>query len=58
VERGGFEPPVPRGLLWAEFGPSSGALFSLTKSSRAGENLFAWDSALLRLSPVRFVRQG
>jgi hypothetical protein len=22
AERGGFEPPVPRGLLWAEFGPS------------------------------------
>ena len=21
AERGGFEPPVPRGLLWAEFGP-------------------------------------
>ena len=21
VERGGFEPPVPQGLLWTEFGP-------------------------------------
>jgi hypothetical protein len=27
------------------------------KSICAGENLFAWDSALLRLSPIRFVRQ-
>ena len=24
VERGGFEPPVPLRLTWAEFGPSSG----------------------------------
>jgi hypothetical protein len=37
--------------------PQFGALFGPTKSIRAGENLFAWDSALLRLSPVRFVRQ-
>ena len=41
VERGGFEPPVPRGLLWAEIRPEFGALFGPTKSNRAGENLFA-----------------
>jgi hypothetical protein len=34
-----------------------GALFGPTKSICAGENLLAWDSALLRLSPIRFVRQ-
>jgi hypothetical protein len=34
-----------------------GALFGPTKSICAGENLFASDSALLRLSQVRFVRQ-
>ena len=33
------------------------ALFGPTKSICAGENLFAWDSGLLRLSPIRFVRQ-
>ena len=32
-------------------------LFGPTKSICAGQNLFAWDSALLRLSPIRFVRQ-
>jgi hypothetical protein len=37
--------------------PQFGALFGPTKSIFAGENLFAWDSALLRLSPIRFVRQ-
>ena len=37
--------------------PKFGALFGATKSICAGENLFAWDSALLRLSPIRFVRQ-
>jgi hypothetical protein len=41
AERGGFEPPVPRGLLWAEIRPEFGALFGPTKSIRAGENLFA-----------------
>ena len=30
-----------------------GALFGPTKSICAGENLFAWDSALFRLSPIR-----
>ena len=38
--------------------PQFGALFGPKKSIRAGENLFAWHSALLRLSPVRFVRQA
>jgi hypothetical protein len=37
--------------------PQFGALFGPTKSICAGENLFAWNSALLRLSPIRFVRQ-
>jgi hypothetical protein len=37
--------------------PEFGALFG-QKKHRGGENLFALDSALLRLSPVRFVRQG
>ena len=41
AERGGFEPPVPRGLLWAEIRPEFGALFGPTKSNRAGQNLFA-----------------
>jgi hypothetical protein len=36
--------------------PEFGALFGPNKSIRAGENLFAWDSALLRASPVPFVR--
>jgi hypothetical protein len=30
--------------------PAFGVLFSPTKSIRAGEDLFAWNSALLRLS--------
>src|SRR5260370_29108152 len=37
--------------------PEFGALFSPNKSICAGENLFAWGSALLRISPVPFVRQ-
>jgi hypothetical protein len=36
--------------------PEFGALFGPKKSIRAGENLFAWDLALLRISPVPFVR--
>ena len=51
VERCGFEPPVPRGPLWAEFGPSL-AHYTSTKSIRAGENLFAWNSA----AKLAFVR--
>jgi len=35
-----------------------GVLFGPNKSIRAGENLFAWDSALLRIFPVPFVRQA
>jgi hypothetical protein len=41
AERGGFEPPVPLGLLWAGIRPELGVLFGPTKSIRAGENLFA-----------------
>jgi hypothetical protein len=48
AERGGFEPPVPLGLTWGEFGPIL-ALFGQNKSIRAGENLFAQGSAPLRI---------
>jgi hypothetical protein len=57
VQRGGFEPSVPGGLLWAGIRPEFGALFGPTKSIRAGENLFAWGSALLRISLVPFVHR-
>ena len=40
-----------------EIRPEFGGLFGPTKSVGAAENLFAWDSAQLRPSPVRFVRQ-
>ncbi len=46
AERGGFEPPGPfriRGGIQSDFG----ALFGSNKSIRAGEILFAWNSALL-----------
>jgi hypothetical protein len=38
--------------------PEFGALFGPNKSIRAGENLFAWGSALLRISLFPFVRQA
>jgi hypothetical protein len=38
--------------------PEFGASFGPNKSIRAGENLFAWNSALYLLSPVPFVRWG
>ena len=38
--------------------PEFGALLRANKSIRAGENLFARGSALLRISPVPFVRQA
>ena len=34
AERGGFEPPVPLGLTWAEFGPSSAHYYVANKSIR------------------------
>jgi len=37
--------------------PEFAALFGSKKSIRAGENVFARDSALLWISPVPFVRQ-
>ena len=55
-ERGGFKPPVPRKSIRAEFGPSLAHYLARQKCIRAQENLFACDSAPLRLSPVRFVR--
>jgi hypothetical protein len=36
--------------------PEFGALIGPKKGIRAGENLFAKDSALLRISPAPFVR--
>ena len=57
AERGEFEPPRPLGFMGG-IEPEFGALFAPKKSICARENLFALDSALLRLSPVRFVRQG
>jgi len=38
--------------------PDLGALFGQKKSVRAGENLFASNSVLFRLSPLPFVRQA
>jgi hypothetical protein len=57
AEQGGFELPVPRGLLWTEFSSNLAHYSGPNKSICAGENLFARDSALLRISPVPFVRQ-
>ena len=58
AERGGFEPPVPLRLTLGGIRPEFGALLRANKSIRAGENLFARGSALLRISPVPFVRQA
>lgn len=38
--------------------PKFGARFGPKESIRAGENSFAWNSALFRLSPVSFIRQA
>jgi hypothetical protein len=54
AEQGAFEPLVPLELIWAEFGPSLAHYSTRNKSIRAGENLFARGSALLRISPVPF----
>ena len=35
--------------------PEFGALFGPNKGIGAEENLFAWGSALLRLSPIPFI---
>jgi len=37
AERGGFEPPVPRGLLWAEFGRVWGTIWPDQKHPRRRE---------------------
>jgi hypothetical protein len=57
VERGGFEPPVPLRLTWAEFGPSSGHYYAQIRASVL-ERICSPGSALLRISPVPFVRQA
>ena len=41
-----------------EIRPDFGAIFDLTKGIFVEENLFAWHSTLLRLSPARFVSLG
>ena len=56
VERGGFELPRPFRIGGAEFNPSLARYPTPNKSISAGENMFALDSALLRSSPVPFVR--
>jgi hypothetical protein len=56
AERGRFEPPRPFRILSAEFVPSLAHHSARKKSIRAEENLFARDSALLRISPVPLVR--
>jgi hypothetical protein len=33
AERGGFEPPVPLGLTWAKFGPSSAHYYAQITAS-------------------------
>ena len=58
AERGGFEPSVPLEVALAEFGPSLAHYSARIKASMLGEDLFAWGSALLRISPVPFVRQA
>ena len=57
AERGGFEPPVPRGLLWAGFRPEFGPVFFGPTRSNALERICSseFDSASALL--VRFVRQ-
>src|SRR5208282_2702615 len=55
LERGGFEPPRPFRTREEEFNPRVWRTYSARrKSVRAGENIFAVDLALLRISPVPF----
>ena len=54
---GAHSNPRCREAFYGRIQRQFGALFGPTKSICAGENLFAWDSGLLRLSPIRFVRQ-
>jgi len=54
VQRGIRTPSAARAYT-GEIRPELGALFGPNTSIGAGENLFAWDSALFRLSPVPFV---
>jgi hypothetical protein len=53
AKRGGFELPSPFRLLCAEFVLSSGSIQPeksiCVEEIRVRENLFAWDSALLRV---------
>jgi len=48
---------VPRKSIRAAFGPSLAHYSAPNESIGVGENLFARSSALLRISPVLFVRQ-
>ena len=49
---GGIRTPETLQASMGEIRPELGALFGPKKSIRAGENLFAWDSAPFGLSPV------
>ena len=51
-ERGGFEPPRPFKIRWAEIPSEFGSPFRRQKSIRAGENLVALGSSLLQISAV------
>jgi hypothetical protein len=53
TERGGFEPPVPRTHIRSEFSGGLAYYSTRTKASVLERNLFARNSAVFRLSPVR-----
>ena len=55
MERGGLEPQRPF-RTEEEFNASLAHYSARRKGVRAAENIFALDSALLRISPVPFVR--
>jgi hypothetical protein len=56
AERGGFEPPVPRGLYGREFGPGWRTIRP-DKKHQCWREFVRLRFTLPRLSPVRFVRQ-
>ena len=55
---GGIRKPGAARVYLGGIRPEFGALFGPNKSIDAGEKLFARGSALLRISPVPFVRQA
>ena len=58
VERGGFELPRPFSIRWAGIRPSLARYSARQKASVLERICSPLDSALRRLSPVRFIRQG